>query len=359
MRGTLHFVAPDDLRELLAITAGKTVRGMAARHRDLDLTEAEFARARDIAQTELGGGGALARTEFLDTLTAGGVDVAGQRGMHLIWWLAHHGVVCWGPRSGTQQALVLLDEWAPPTREPDRDQSLGDLVLRYVTARGPTTLKDFCWWSKIAVADAMSGLARVRDRLDERELAGTTYLLPRDTPSTDTTPRDTTPQGVRAEPRPDPQSADVGTGNRSVRAATAVSSAHHALPGFDEYLLGYQSRSPALPERFAGRVVPGNNGIFLSMLVSRGAIVGTWKRRITAKALTATLEPFGAINATERRGFERDLERYAAFLGVPLRIVAPDDSSSTKATSSTRATVASATVPSPAKAPAAGKMPSS
>ncbi|MGH3775339.1 MAG: DNA glycosylase AlkZ-like family protein [Pseudonocardiaceae bacterium] len=34
------------------------------------------------------------------------------------------------------------------------------------------------------------------------------------------------------------------------------------LPGFDEYMLGYQDRGAALPAEFAQRVVPGNNGMF-------------------------------------------------------------------------------------------------
>jgi hypothetical protein len=294
IRGTLHFCTPDDLRMMLSISADKTVRGMAARHRDLGLLSADggdgdFERAAAVTRTELAGGGAASRTEFLALLEAGGIDTSGQRGMHLIWWLAHRGLVCWGPRSGTQQALVLLDEWAPPARELDRGAALGEFVARYVEGHGPTTLADFCWWSKTTVADARAGLALVRDRLQVTESDGAIHLAPVDEV------RDEQPTPARA------------TG-------------HHALPGFDEYLLGYRSRSPAVPEPYTDRIVPGANGIFLPMLVSRGIVVGTWKRRVTSKSVAVTLEPFTALSRAEHTGFERSLHRYAAFLGLPLAL---------------------------------------
>lgn len=291
LRGTLHVTTPDDLRLMLALTATKTVRGMAARHRQLDLDDDTFARAREIARAELAGGGAASREEFLAQLTAGGVDVRGQRGMHLIWWLAHDGLVCWGPRRGTQQALVLLDEWAPPTRELDlegdgaRTRALGELLLRYTVGRGAVTVDDFCWWSKLTKGEAATAVVAVRDRLVDLEIDGQTVFAPLES----------------ATPPPAP------TGQ-------------HALPGFDEYLLGYRHRSPALPERFAERIVPGGNGIFLPMLVSRGSIVGTWGRRVGARSVALTITPFTPLSATVVRGLERDLRRYAAFLGLPATI---------------------------------------
>ncbi|QJU52309.1 winged helix DNA-binding domain-containing protein [Herbiconiux sp. KACC 21604] len=296
LRGTLHVTTPDDLRLMLALTAAKTVRGMAARHRQLELDDDTFARAREIARVELAGGGAASRDELLAQLTAGGIEVGGQRGMHLIWWLAHDGLVCWGPRRGTQQALVLLDEWAPPGRELDlstaaaRAAALGELVLRYTVGRGAVTVDDFCWWSKLTKAEAAAGVDAARDQLATLDVDGTTVFAPLD--------------GA-------PPTAPTG---------------HHALPGFDEYLLGYRNRSPALPAQFAERIVPGGNGIFLPMLVSRGTIVGTWGRRVGARSVALTMTPFAPLSATAQRGLERDLRRYAAFLGLPATITTGDPS---------------------------------
>ncbi len=311
MRGTLHFCAPDDLRWMLTLTAARTVRSAAARHRALELDDDTFARAADIAAGELRGGGALSREEFLAALRAGGVDPAGQRGMHIIWRLAHDGLLCWGPTRGTQQALVLLDEWAPATREPSRDEALGEFVLRYFGGHGPATLDDFCWWSKSTVADAKRGFERVRDRLSERVIDGTSYWMRAD--------------GGSAEGTADATGAAGGVGVTDTRGrrgagASPLRDGVHALPGFDEYLLGYRDRSHALPTEHTDRIVPGGNGIFLPMLVSKGRIVGTWRRSVSTKSVTLTPEFFEAPTAAELRGAERAFTRYGQFLGLPARL---------------------------------------
>ena len=291
MRGTLHFSTPDDLRLMLSITAARTMSSVAARHRQLGIDEAVIGRAGEIATGALRGGGSFSRDEFFALLEADGIATSAQRGQHLIWCLAHQGLLCWGPASGSQQAMVLLDEWAPATRELGRDEALGEFVLHYVRGRGPVTLKDFCWWSKVTVAEAKAGLARVREQLDEVTIGGEPYL--------------------------------VAAGD-SERAVSRASGGTFVLPGFDEFLLGYQSRSPAVAEQFAERIVPGNNGIFLPMLVSRGEIVGTWRRSVGPKKVTVTAAPFAHPTPTERAGFVRGFGRYADFLGLPLSIADAD-----------------------------------
>ncbi|MGA1837738.1 winged helix DNA-binding domain-containing protein [Herbiconiux sp. 11R-BC] len=319
MRGTLHFCTPDDLRWMLALTAERTVRSAAARHRDLHLDDDTFARAADIAAGELRGGGALSREEFLAALTAGGVDPAGQRGMHIIWRLAHDGLLCWGPTSGTQQALVLLDEWAPARREPSRDEALGEFVLRYFGGHGPATLDDFCWWSKSTVADAKRGFERVRDRLDELVIDGTSYWMRADDGWTEETADATGTAGIASEAGTTSEVGSTGTHRGRGAGASPIRGGVHALPGFDEYLLGYRERSHALPAEHADRIVPGGNGIFLPMLVSKGRIVGTWRRSVSTKAVTLTPEFFEAPTAAELRGVERAFARYGQFLGLPVK----------------------------------------
>ncbi|MFB2554538.1 winged helix DNA-binding domain-containing protein [Herbiconiux liangxiaofengii] len=296
MRGTLHLIAPDDLRGFLSITAARTVAGAASRHRGLGIDQPTVERAREVATGLLRGRGRATREQFTAALEAAGLEPSGQRGMHLIWLLAHEGLICWGPMDDgrTQQTLVLLDEWAPATRQWSPDDAHDELLLRYVRGHGPTTLKDFCWWSKLLVADATAALGRIRDRVEEVDLGrASTYLVE--------------------------VGADAGSG---LAQPGRTPPAQLVLPGFDEYLLGYRSRQPALAEEYSGRVVPGENGMFLPMLVSRGAIVGTWRRRIAAKAVTVTPEPFSTPSATELRGFERAFARYAEFLGLPL-VIAP------------------------------------
>lgn len=271
LRGTLHLMPARDLRWVLGLTAPRGLAAAAGRFHELGLDPHTFARAGDVARAVLAGTGGLSRDAFLAALNVAGVPVEGQRGYHIIYFLSHQRLVCWGPPLGNQQALVLVDEWIPaddnsvPDPAVDRDGALAALALRYFTGHGPATLKDLAWWAKITVADAKTALAGARERLIERELDGRAYWSTAD-------PEEGTGPGV--DPAVDP-------------AAGAF-----LLPGFDEYLLGYQDRSLALPAEDFERVVPGKNGIFLPIVVVNGRVVATWRRAAALTATTADGNPF-------------------------------------------------------------------
>jgi hypothetical protein len=338
IRGTLHFSTPDDLRLMLSITAARTIRSILPRYRQLGLDDDVLARTRAIATSELRGGGRLSREEFFALLTAAGIEPGGQRGTHVIGRLAHEGLLCWGPTENGRQQLVLLDEWAPPgpgtvttwpldengapaadSDDPRRTEALGEFVRRYVTGRGPATLKDFCWWSKVTVAEAKRGLDHARDRLTSELIDGAEHWTTAngDADESDDHPA-TTDDGAPA----DEAGTDTDTDAKSAAAARPTPP-FHALPGFDEYLLGYPDRAPALAPEFAERIVPGDNGIFLPMLVAHGKVVGTWRRRVASGAVTVTLEPFEPLTATARTGFARAVRRYADFMGLALVLDEP------------------------------------
>jgi hypothetical protein len=173
---------------------------------------------------------------------------------------------------------VLVDEWVTDARRLERDESLSEFVLRYFTGHGPATLRDFCWWSKVSVADAKIGLSLARDALVELACDGTSYFA------------------AAAE----------------VERAASRTARVHLLPGFDEYVLGYQDRALALPAEHAEKIVPGNNGIFLPMIVGDGRVIGTW-RRSPGKAMDIAPLPFVTLDDREATAVERGARRYRAF----------------------------------------------
>jgi hypothetical protein len=280
-RGTLHFVAAEDLGWLLALTAERTIQGAATRLRQRELDAATLATARDATIAALEGGRSLPRDEYFAVLIAAGIDPTGQRGYNVIWYLAQIGLICWGPPRGTQQGLVLLDEWVPTPRVLEGDEALRELVIRYFTGHGPATIRDLAWWSKVTLADARHGLELARSELTELDHDGSPHWM-----ST--------------------QELERASGSRLLPAV-------HALPGFDEYLLGYQDRSGALAAEHATRVVPGNNGIFLPMIVSKGVIVGTWGRTETPKGVTVAPHPFAELGERDTAAFARAAAKFARF----------------------------------------------
>jgi Winged helix DNA-binding domain len=223
----------------------------------------------------------MSRDEFMRLLAGHGIAPDGQRGYHVIFYLSQLGLVCWGPPTGTQQALVLVDEWIPTQVLLSRDASLARFALRYFAGHGPATERDFAWWSKLTLADVRGAMAACGQALTELSHAGTTYWI------------------ATTE-------LDAASGLRSARGI-------HPLPGFDEYLLGYQDRSLPLDAEHSQRIVPGNNGIFLPTIVAGGRIVGTWRR--TPKSTVSAIEPehFEATNAADQAAFAKAAAAYARF----------------------------------------------
>ncbi len=280
MRGTLHFVAAEDLRWMLALTSARSLQAAKTRFENLGLDAATLERAAAVTRTGLAGV-ALSRDEFMKLLATHGISTEGQRGYHIIYYLTQLSLVCWGPPSGTQQALVLVDDWIPAQKLPSRDESLAGFALRYFASHGPATERDFAWWTKLTLADVREAMASCGDALTELTRGGTSHW--------------------------------IATTELDAAAGGKLSTAVHALPGFDEYLLGYQDRLLQLAAEHSQRIVPGNNGIFLPLITAKGRVIGTWRR--TAKSKTNAIEPehFEQATAAEHTSFAKAAKAYSRF----------------------------------------------
>ncbi|MFF1382373.1 winged helix DNA-binding domain-containing protein [Arthrobacter sp. NPDC058288] len=287
MRGTLHLLAPEDLRWILDITADRLLRGMGGRHRELEIDARDVDAAREAALKLVSGGGAATRRQLFEAFEAAGQSTAGQRGIHLLGVLCQRAWLVQGPPTGNQQLIKAFDEWIPKSRELDRAEGIAELVLRYMLSHGPATERDFAWWSSTPVTEVRSALALVKDQLVELEFEGASYWM---SPAT---------AALLDEGVP---------GQRSVLA----------LPGFDEFLLGYTDRSLVLPPEHAQKVVPGGNGMFKKTIVAGGEVVGTWAREGTGRSAAVVPVPFDTVNGLRpaaQKSFELQAARYLKFLG--------------------------------------------
>ena len=280
LRGTIHYVTPADVRWLLMLTAERTIRGAAGRHRQLGLDEEDFARSRGALAGALEGGRRLERHAAYAVLEAAGVSTAGQRGIHILGRLALEGLLCIGPRQGKQPTFVLLDEWVPTSRELSRDEALAELARRYFTSHGPATLADYTWWSGLTKAEARAGLNAIQSELVREEIESTTYWF--------------------APP-----------GERKVLPTPVA----HLLPVYDEYIVGYKDRSAFLSPEFAARPDSGN-GIFRPPILIDGQIAGTWTRALKKGKVLISRNLFRSLAGAEETALLAAAERYGAFLGL-------------------------------------------
>lgn len=284
MRGTLHIVPAAQLNWMLALTTPRMLTRTATRRRELEIDDTTLSRARDVALDALSDGRSMARAGFTNALEQAGIATGGQRGYHLIYHLGQTGTLVWGPPAGSQQALVLSDDWIKTQERLEPDQALGAFLIGYLTGHGPATLADFAWWSGLTMAQSKLARAVASTALVETELAGNSYLMPAEL-------------------------ADA--------AARLPVSHVRALPGFDEYFLGYKDRRLVIDAAFESRIVPGGNGVFKPTIISRGHVIGTWRRgdapRARARSTPPVAEPFTAMSKREQSAFRAAAKRYAGY----------------------------------------------
>lgn len=281
MRGTLHFVAPDDIRWMLKLMTPRILSNMRGRERQLGLTDAIFAKGRKAITKALEGGKELSRTQMYEVLEKAKLPYKEYRGLHIIGRLSQEGLLCFGPHQGKQPTFVLLDEWIPTSRELEGDEALAELVTRYFMGHGPATIQDLVWWSGLKVSDARRGIEAAGSALKHVVADDVTYYM-----------------------------------SRTAAPATDISQAF-LLPPFDEYIVGYRDRSAALDLKHSQSVVPGGNGMFKPIVVINGKVVGTWLRAFKKDSVIITVTPFEKKFSKADMSLIADAaDRYGAFLGI-------------------------------------------
>ncbi|MFI5935184.1 winged helix DNA-binding domain-containing protein [Actinoplanes sp. NPDC051494] len=286
MRGTVHLVPPADAHWMLDVMGVRALSGAAKRREIIGLTEKTADRAVDVLRTALTGGGRFTRAECLTALNDAGVEVSGQLGYHLLWYASQLGVTCIAPHIGKEQTFVLLDEWVPRSATPSRDEALALIAHRYFRSHGPATPADLARWTGLTLTDVRKGITLAGDALTTVTVEGVPMIVD------------------PALLEPDPVALDDWA----------------ALPGFDEYMLGYKDRSMLLDDAHFTAVVPGGNGIFQSTLVENGRVAAIWKRTLGKKAVTVQVTPLVPLTAAARKRAEAALEPFATFVGLPLQV---------------------------------------
>ena len=288
MRPTWHFVCPEDIRWLLALTAPRVNAVNAHRYRTLELDASAFRKANDTLVKALGGGRQLTRDELRGSLSRAGIGaVDGQRLAYVLMRAELDAIVCSGARRGRQFTYALLEERAPRARTLSREEALAGLAGRYFMSRGPASVHDFAKWSGLAAADARAGLDAVAPGLEHRQVEGRTLW------SGDSAPR------VRRGP-----------------------AAARLISVYDEYISSYRDRS-AICDPDHGRRLMGMGNALGYLVLLDGRVAGTWKRAIATRTVEVQVTPFRRLTATERRAIATAAGRFAAFLGRQLVLALP------------------------------------
>jgi hypothetical protein len=287
MRGTIHLVPAADARWMVEVLGARALAGAARRRAHLGLDEATAERAVDVLASALAGGGRLTRAECLAALSEAGIPTDGQRGYHLIRFASQRGVTCMAPNWGTEQTFVLLDEWVGCSNRPSRDEALGTIATRYVRSHGPVPRSDLAGWTGLTSPDTAVAVAAAGDALTTVEVDDLAMLV----------------------------ASEVLADDPPTLPDTVL-----ALPGFDEYLLGYKNRTLMVDPAHAQAIIPGGNGVFQATIVRAGRVIGTWTRSATTARTVVSVIALKPLRSRDRREVEVAFERYAHFVDTPVQV---------------------------------------
>ena len=239
-RGTIHLVPASELA--LWMSVQRAVHQLPAEPDEL---------ARAIAHAL--DGRCLERRELAAAVGARlGEDVA--RKLRSAWGsllrpAAYHGLLCYGPTSGSKVTFVRADQWVEGWEPMPPTLALRQAVRKYIRAYGPTQAKAISHWLQLPRDRAQAVLDDLAPELEEVRIGRTRgWMMPEDAES---------------------------VGRQPATSPVAL------VPRYDIYLLNGQPRNQLIPKN-ASRIRDYRWGRYegavgVPLLISNGWVSGMWE----------------------------------------------------------------------------------
>lgn len=273
MRPTWHWVAAQDLRWIMALTAPHVQQLVASMNRKLELDDLILRKASEVMATALAGHNYLTRSELMAQIEQAGIITSDLRAAHLTAYAELNCLICNGPTRDKQTTYALVDERIPAMQPLSREEALGKLALKYFTSHGPATLQDFAWWSGLKITDARKAVALVQSNFINEKINDQLYYL--------------------------------------LNSPSISTHSVHLLPAFDEFMVSYKDRTASLSPNKHQEAITGN-GIFKPIIVVDGKVTGIWKKVISQKQTKVQTSFFDTH--FESGLLEKALKQYIHFL---------------------------------------------
>jgi hypothetical protein len=180
-------------------------------------------------------------------------------------------------RKSGQAAHTTAEAWLG--RPLDPAPSLDEMVVRYLGAFGPATVKDVQTWSGLTRLGEVTDRLRSRLRVFRDEHGNELFDLP-------------------DAPRPDP----------------ATPSPPRFLPEFDNLILSHADRTRVIANDYR-KAIASKNGMVPATVLVDGFVRGTWKTERTRGKATLVIEPFEHLAKKDRDALSEEGERLIRFTG--------------------------------------------
>ncbi len=280
LRPTWHFVAAEDIRWMLSLSAARIRAALRSYGHRVGITEDMFLQSQEVLQSQLQGGKSLTKQELTLPLTE---KVKGLQASHLYCTLMRaetDGLICSGINCGETITYALLEERAPQAQLLCHEEALALLATRYFKSHSPASLLDFVWWSGLSVTEAKQAIALIRPELIMDAFAPDKLLM-----------------------------------HETYSVPCTLAAGVHLLPSYDEYLISYQNRTHVL-ELAHHRHAFTNNGIFYPVLVYQGKVIGNWKIKKAKGKLETDTSFFSKSPKLPKRQLAEACRKYRQFCGV-------------------------------------------
>jgi hypothetical protein len=277
MRGTLHFVASEDIRWMLDLLAPRVLARSRTYYAQQGLDEKALRKGRPVIEKALERKGRLTRAELYNELKDKGISVTEQRGLHIIGYSALNQSICFGPREGKQQTFVLLDEWIAKGTPLSTEEAMAEVTRRYFNAHGPASAHDLSWWTGFTLAEAKRGIAMVSEELVSGKVDDVQYWWK--------------PSEIK----------------------TSKSLTVSLLSSFDEFTIGYKDRSHSFDPLTNKTLEKPKNGFYSPAILINGKIAGSWRRTFLKGDVKVESTLFRKLSSAEEKALGRAIKRYSSF----------------------------------------------
>lgn len=282
LRPTWHLVAAQNIRWMLDLTAPAILRIAKSYNKLVGITDKELSKTLRLFERWFNEHNELSRIELADMLRQSKIELGENRLSHFLFHAELNALICSGTIHGNAQHYALLDKRVPTQKyKMTRDEGLGRLALLYFRSHGPATVPDFSWWSGLTGTESAKALAIVEKALSRHAVDETIYFFD-----------------------------EV---NRHDRHVSYV----QLLPAFDELIIGYKDRSSIIPTGMTDRLIT-RNGIFYPSVIDRGVASGSWKRSVSSKSATLSLQLFSTRTTTTTNRITKAANHYGRFLNRPV-----------------------------------------
>lgn len=281
MRPTWHFVAPEDLRPMIALNSDKLEQVYKGYNREqgLNISERDYDYSIDALREALQGGREMTIDELQPMIERSALPADEHHLRAYLWRAESRAVVCSGmPRNG-KMTYTLIDERVPPTPVISREETMSLLAAKYLRSHAPATLQDFAWWSGLSLTDAAFAIDSLGSDVERVRCGDCTLFIHRDC-------------------------------RRHGKAAGTAC----LLPPYDEYLLGYKDRTDVLPAAWAHKA-HNNRGIFKRITLQGGQVTGNWSEFYTAIGVRISTTHWRDEIAVDHKAIEKAAAKYIEYLG--------------------------------------------